>query len=165
MKRMVSRTERLLDAVGRYLKKSLDDARAGWNVKDEGLGLPAVAMCHHGYCDPVNGLPLYPALILIVNGRDSSIPFFVEYDITVGLAVKSEDMAALVRWGQAYEDILEDALDCDHSLGGSVLDINGQRMDNDIVSGPYLVTGACKVQVDRGGFVYAENGYGATVDA
>lgn len=160
MKRIVTRTERLLDAMEEYLRESLGKAREKWNAEDEDLGLPEVAMCHHGYCDPVGGLSLYPALILIVGGRDSSKPFFVDYDITVGLAIKSEDTGALVRWGQAYEDILEDVLDSDHSLGGSVLDINGQRMDKDIVSGTYLITVTCKVTVDRGGYVYAENEYG-----
>lgn len=161
MRKLVSRTSKLLDAVGSFLMKELAAGYEEWNGKDETLGLPAIHQCHHGYCEPMNGLTVYPSLILIVQGRESGDAFFSTYRLTVGIAIKCDDPATLVRWGEAYEDILEDVVDSDHSLGGSVLDVNNQTMDKDLSSGTYLISLDLEAMVDRGGYVYAENEYGA----
>ena len=161
MKKLVSRTSKLLDAVDAFLMKALASRCEEWNGKDETLGLPAILQCHHGYCEPMNGLTVYPSLILIVQGRESGDAFFVTYNMTIGIAIKCDDSATLVRWGEAYEDILEDVVDSDHSLGKAVLDVNGQEMNKDLSSGTYLITLDCNVSVDRGGYVYAENEYSA----
>lgn len=161
MKKLVSRTSKLLDAVDAFLMKALGDACQEWNAKDGTLFLPPIVQCHHGYCEPMNGLTVYPSLILIVQGRDSGDAFFSTYRLTVGIAIKCDDSATLVRWGEAYEDILEDVVDSDHSLGGAVLDVNGQTMDKDLSSGTYLISLDLEAMVDRGGYVYAENEYDA----
>lgn len=165
MKKFVSRTEKLLNAIEAYLMDALSSACDSWNASDPTLCLPKIMACHHGYCEPINGLSYYPAMILIVNGRESGDAFFAQYDLTIGLAIKCDDNAALVRWGEAYEDILEDEIDSDHSLGGAVLDVNDQRMDKDLQSGTYLITLSMTADVDRGGYVYAENNYSDSEEA
>lgn len=149
-----SRAGVLVDGMLAYLEaktKALIDAR---NEAEPGLDLVQIASFEKGYRDVLTGLRAYPGLIVINRGRKSIDSYFATYRLLIGIAVKSEHADYLQRLGEAYEDILEDALLADPTLGGICIDSNGLDIANDCASGVYVISCSLEADVDRGGTIY-----------
>lgn len=148
-----SRADIVMNGLRSYLERKTQEMIDARNQEDPGLHLPHIASFQQGYRDIFAGLRDYPGLIVIERGREPAGSFWTRYKMLVGLAVKGEDADYLQDLGAAYEDILEDAILSDNTLGGICTDSRLVSLDNDCVSGVYIVSVSLEMDVDRGGFL------------
>lgn len=144
-----------------YLSESFTERVEEWNTGEEesvaDTPLDDIAEWGNGYISVLQGCQSYPACILLPSGRRASSepPFFTQYKVTVGIALTGQDFEYLVRQGQAWEDILEDTIRSDWSLGGACLD---SRMTGDLTADctgdVYVISCELECTLDIGGAVY-----------
>ena len=152
---MRNSTERFIAALQRYLKSSISDRVMEANIKDPDIHLPDIALWQSGYNGVLSGLSNYPGCIILVNGKTLTDPYTTSYSVVIGIGLTADDPAYLETMGRCYEDILEDAIRSDWSLGGAVLDTDiGVKFESDCTSNVYLIQAQLTCQVDLGGYVY-----------
>lgn len=150
---MKSRTDLILDVIKGHLQTTITNLVAEWNVANPGMHLEDIAEWDVGYRDILVGLRFYPAVMLIDQKRVLVDSYTVRHSLVIGLAYSSEDVDMLNGHGNAYKDILVDALLTDHTLGGAVIDSNGLEIECDVISSVYAIAAGIDVDVDRGGFL------------
>lgn len=148
-----SRGDIVMNGLRSYLEGKTQEMIDVRNQEDPDLHLPLIASFQTGYKDIFAGLRDYPGLVVIERGREPVKSFWMRYKMLVGLAAKSEDADYLQDMGAAYEDILEDAILSDNTLGGICTDSRLVSLENDCVSGVYIVSVSLEMDVDRGGFL------------
>lgn len=155
---MRNRIERFTSALVDYLKSAISARVASINADDPDISLPDIALWQTGYNGVLAGLSHYPGCIVLVNGRTLVDPYTTSYSVVIGIGLTADDPDYLEKMGRAYEDILEDCIRSDWSLGGSALDTDiGVQFQSDNVSNVYLIQAQLTCQVDLGGYVYDEN--------
>ena len=155
---MRNSTERFLKAVQEYLKAAFTERVEGVNRKDPSVHLPDIALWQYGYSGVLSGLSHYPGCIVLVNGRTLVDPYTTAFSLVIGIGLTADSPEYLDKIGQLWEDILEDSIRSDWSLGGACLDTDiGIRFSTDNASNIYLIQAELTCQVDLGGYVYEEN--------
>ena len=155
---MRNSTERFTAALQDYLQKAISERVKEANEADPDISLPDIALWLSGYTGVLAGLSQYPGCIILVNGKALTDPYTTTYSVVIGIGLTADDPAYLERMGRLYEDILEDSIRSDWSLGGAALDTDvGVQFDMDCTSNVYLIQARLTCQVDIGGYVYAED--------
>ena len=155
---MRNRIDRFTLALVDYLKSAISERVASINADDPDISLPDIALWQTGYNGVLAGLSHYPGCIVFVNGRTLVDPYTTSYSVVIGIGLTADDPDYLEKMGRAYEDILEDCIRSDWSLGGSALDTDiGVQFQSDNVNNVYLIQAQLTCQVDLGGYVYDEN--------
>lgn len=155
---MRNSTERFVDALQRYFESAISERVERVNAEDPDVRLPDIALWQSGYNGVLSGLTHYPGCIILVNGKTLTDPYMTTYSVVIGIGLTADDPDYLERQGRLYEDILEDCIRSDWSLGGAVLDTDiGVRFESDCTSNVYLIQAQLTCQVDLGGYVYAKD--------
>ena len=152
---MRNSSDNLAKAIKAYLEKAFSERVSEVNAKDESIRLRDVALWLSGHNAVLNDLPDYPACIILVDGRNLKDPYTTEYSISIGIGITADDDGYLEELGRCWEDILEDAIRSDWSLGGAVLDTDtGVQFTIGHVNNLYVIEADLTCQVDLGGYVY-----------
>ena len=155
---MRNRVDQFLSALQQYLKVAFTARVAEINAKDTSIHLPDIALWQSGYTGVLSGLSHYPGCIILVNGRTLVDPYTTAYSLVIGVGLTADSPEYLETIGRLWEDILEDTIRSDWSLGGAALDTDiGVQFESDCVSNIYLIQAMLTCQVDLGGYVYAED--------
>ena len=154
---MRNRIERFTSALIEYLKTAISERVASINAGEPDISLPDIALWQTGYNGVLAGLSHYPGCIVLVNGRTLTDSYTTSYNVVIGIGLTADDPDYLEKMGRAYEDILEDCIRSDWSLGGAALDTDiGVQFQSDNLNNVYLIQAQLTCQVDLGGYVYAE---------
>lgn len=154
-----------MSALQGYLEKAITERVGDINAKDDDIQLPDIALWQSGYNGVLSGLSQYPGCIILVNGKQLTDPYTTTYSVVIGIGLTADDPDYLERIGRHYEDILEDAIRSDWTLGGAALDTDiGVKFESDCVSNVYLIQAELTCQVDLGGYVYADEENSGTED-
>lgn len=149
--------QEFIDRLRSHLEASFTERIEAWNADGGEVALTDIMEWGNGYISVLQGCQSYPACILLPEGRrmSSEPPFFTQYKVTVGIALTGQDFGYLVRQGEAWEDILEDTIRSDWSLGGSCLDsrLTGD-MTADCTGDVYVISCTLECDLDIGGYVY-----------
>ena len=114
-----------------------------------------IVLWQNGYAGVISGLTHYPGCIIIIDGRTITDAFTARYDVLVYVGITSGDPVSLEATGRVWQDILEDAIRSDWSLGGSCLQvINGAQIRPGWTDNIYTAGISFTCEVDVGGFVY-----------
>ena len=158
---MRNSTERFVDALQRYFESAISERVEKVNTEDPDVRLPDIALWQSGYNGVLSGLTHYPGCIILVNGKTLTDPYTTTYSVVIGIGLTADDPDYLERQGRLYEDILEDCIRSDWSLGGAALDTDiGVKFESDCTSNVYLIQAQLTCQVDRGGYVYEKEDVG-----
>lgn len=145
-----------IDALAAYLEAAFTERVEAWNALGGEVQLEDIAEWG-GTTAVLQGCQSYPACIILPSGRRMSAasPYFTRYRVTVGIALTGNDPPYLVRQGQAWEDILEDSIRSDWSLGGACLDTGATGdISSDWASDLYVISCELECELDLGGYVY-----------
>ena len=149
--------DRFLKAVQEYLQKAFTERVKAINEENPDIHLPDIALWQYGYSGVLSGLSHYPGCIVFINGRTLKDPYTTEFSLVIGIGITADSPDYLDQLGQLWEDILEDSIRSDWSLGGACLDTDiGVNFKTDSVNNVYLIQVQLACQVDIGGFVYAD---------
>ena len=152
---MRNRTDRFIKALQTYLAKAISERVEEINAEDPSINLPDIALWQTGYSGVLSGLSHYPGCIILVNGKTLVDPYTTAYSVVIGIGLTADDPDYLETLGRVYEDIIEDVIRSDWSLGNTCLDTDlGVQFQSDNVSNVYLIQAQLTCQVDLGGFVY-----------
>ena len=145
---MRDRENRLIGKLRKYLSEFFTARCAEYGIQD-------IALWQDGYTGIVSGLTHYPGCIIIVDGRTITDAFTARYDVLVYVGITCGDPAALEATGRIWQDILEDAIRSDWSLGGTCLQVlNGAQLRPGVTGDVYTAGIKFTCEVDVGGFVY-----------
>lgn len=152
---MRNNTKRFTDALKTYLKAEFTKRVREINEDDPSVHLPDVATWDSGFSAVLSGLKAYPGVLLIVDGRNLVESYFTTFNVGIGIGLTANDPVYLEQIGGLYEDILEDVIRSDWTLGGSCIDTHlGAKFESDCVNNVYLIMAQLECEVDLGGFVY-----------
>lgn len=155
---MRNSTERFASAVKDYLQRAFTERVNGINERDKDVHLPDIALWFSGYNATLMNLSHYPACIILVDGRQLVDPYTTAFNLAIGIGITADDPEYLERLGHYWEDILEDSIRSDWSLGGACLDTDLNIRFNALdVGNVYGIEAQLTCQVDLGGYVYAED--------
>lgn len=158
---MRNASEKFIKALGEYLKKAFSTRVEKANEENPDLGLADIVLWQDGYRGVASGLSEYPGCIILLNGRTLTDVYTTTYHVIVGIGLAGDDADHLEMQGRAWEDILEDSLRSDWTLGGAALDTAlGVSIRSDSVSNVYVIQAEFDAQVDLNGYVYMEDGSG-----
>ena len=146
-----SRVDQLFDKLKAYLKPTLEEAVAERNSDDPDLYLENIKEWDRGYRDVLAGLSEYPAILFIVSSRSQLDSFTVRYSAEISIALKGNEN--LAEQGEAYTDILWDAVVADCHLGETCLDSSDLVIETGMIGSVFLVVATVDLEVDEGGFV------------
>ncbi len=153
---MRNSSERFIKALETYLKKAFTERVAKANEEDPSLGLVDIALWQDGYTGVLSGLTEYPGCIVMVNGKTLTDTYSTTYQVIIGIGLSGDDVAHLEKQGRVWEDILEDVIRSDWSLGGAAIDTAlGVRFSSDSTGNVYVIQAELSCDVDLGGYVYA----------
>ena len=138
-----------ISKVQAYLKKAFTERALKNDVID-------IREWQTGYTAVLSGLSVYPGCITIVTGRALDDAYFSTFSLTIGIGISGDDSIHLEATGHMWEDILEDTIRSDWSLGGACLDTKNVSIESDCVSGVYIIEANMKCEVDLGGYVYKD---------
>ena len=154
---MRNRTDRFTIALQKYLQSAFTERVQQINEADPSLHLPDIALWQFGYSGVLSGLSHYPGCLVLVNGKTLIDPYTTAYSLVIGIGLTADDPEYLETLGRLWEDVLEDTIRADWSLGGAALDTDiGVQFESDCVNNVYLIQAQLTCQVDLGGYVYAE---------
>lgn len=145
---MRDRESRFISALETYLKGFFTQKTAEQGIED-------IVLWQNGYAGVISGLTHYPGCIIIIDGRSLTDAYTARYDVLVYVGITSGDPATLEATGRVWQDILEDAIRSDWSLGGTCLQvINGAQIRPGWTDNIYTAGISFTCEVDVGGFVY-----------
>lgn len=146
-----NRTFRLLHNLAETLTSLVNEKIGEYNTKYE-TALPLIVETDTGFRDVVTGLRTYPALIVAETRRDASSAYFTEYDLSVCIALRNDDIDALQQEGSAILDCLEDVCRMNSTIGGNVLSVDSLSPEIGVVSNVFIASVQMTVTVDLGSF-------------
>ena len=145
---MRDRESIFINALETYLKSFFTQKAAEQEIED-------IILWQNGYAGVISGLTHYPGCIIIVDGRTITDAYTARYDVLVYVGITSGDPETLEATGRVWQDILEDAIRSDWTLGGSCLQvINGAQIRPGWTDNIYTAGISFTCEVDVGGFVY-----------
>lgn len=134
-----------------YLKSFFSQRAAEENIED-------IKLWQDGYAGIISGLTHYPGCIVIVDGRTITGAFTARYEVLVYVGVSNADPTTLETTGRIWQDILEDAIRNDWTLGGACLQVlDGVRIRPGATGDVYTAGMSFTCEVDTGGYVYDES--------
>ena len=125
-------TSETLDAIQDFLKER-------FAAMADSAGVEVVAMWMRQLDGVPQSMQAYPACLVQVLSRDCTDYHYTDLRIGVGLALRGEDPEALEDLGHTWEDIVEDVIREDRTLGGAVISTNSLRIDSSFTSGVYMI--------------------------
>lgn len=105
----------------------------------DSAGVEVVAMWMRQLDGVPQSMQAYPACLVQILSRDCSDYHYTDIRLGVGLALRGEDPEALEDLGHTWEDIVEDVIREDRTLGGAVISTNSLRIDSSFTSGVYMI--------------------------
>lgn len=118
-------------------------------------GIDDVILWQDGYSGVVSGLTHYPGCLIIIDGRTITGAFTARFDVLVYVGITGGDPATLEATGRKWQDILEDAIRSDWTLGGSCLQVlDGIQIRPGVTGDVYTAGARFTCEVDVGGYVY-----------
>lgn len=142
-------TEFFLTQVRAYLKKAFSSSVADLNGLYPDLGLQDIASWASGFAGVSAGLQAYPGCLTLVSSKTIDTRDFTTFSLTIGIGVTSDDPERLEQLGGIWEDILEDAIRADSSLGGACVTADQVSITSDCVSHVYLIEAKMECSFDR----------------
>lgn len=148
---MRDRESTFVSALQAYLK-------AFFTAKATEQQIDDIVLWQDGYAGVASGLTHYPGCLVIIDGRTIVDAFTARYDVLVYVGITGGDPASLEATGRVWQDILEDAIRSDWSLGGSCLQVlNGAQLRPGWTNNVYTAGIKFTCEVDVGGFVYGND--------
>lgn len=145
---MRNREQVFIDSLQTYLASFFTE-------KAEQYGLDDIVLWQNGYAGVASGLTHYPGCLVMVDGRTVTDAFTARFDVLVYVGITCGDLDTLETQGRLWQDILEDAIRSDWSLGGSCLQVlNGAQIRPGCTGDVYTAGIKFTCEVDVGGFVY-----------
>ena len=145
---MRDRESTFISALQTYLK-------GFFTAKTEEEHIEDIVLWQNGYAGVASGLTHYPGCLIIVDGKTITDAFTARYDVLVYVGITGGDPESLEATGRLWQDILEDAIRSDWSLGGACLQvINGAQIRPGWTNNVYTAGIKFTCEVDVGGFVY-----------
>ena len=145
---MRDRESTFISALQTYLK-------GFFTAKTEEEHIEDIVLWQNGYAGVASGLTHYPGCLIIVDGKTITDAFTARYDVLVYVGMTGGDPESLEATGRLWQDILEDAIRSDWSLGGTCLQvINGAQIKPGWTNNIYTAGIKFTCEVDVGGFVY-----------
>lgn len=126
------RTSEILDAVENFIKGK-------FTIMADSAGVDDVAIWMRQLDGVPQSMQAYPACLVQILSRDCTDYHYTDLRIGVGLALRGEDPEALESLGHTWEDIVEDVIREDRTLGGTVISTNSLRVDSSFTSGMYMI--------------------------
>lgn len=155
---MRNASEKFIKVLEEYLKKAFSSRVEKANEENPDLGLVDIVLWQDGYRGVASGLSEYPGCIILLNGRTLTDVYTTTFHVIAGIGLAGDDADHLEMQGRAWEDILEDSLRSDWTLGGAALDTAlGVNIRSDSVSNVYVIQAEFDAQVDLNGYVYMED--------
>ena len=140
-----------------FIAKLQEYLKGFFSRKAEELGIEDVVLWQNGYAGVISGLTHYPGCLVIVDGRDVTDAYTAMYDVIVYVGVTNGDPETLETLGRTWQDILEDAIRSDWSLGGTCLRVlDNAKIRPGCTSNIYTAGMSFTCEVDVGGFVYEQ---------
>ena len=138
-----------------FIKKLQDYLKAFFTARTAQLEIEDIVLWQDGYAGIISGLTHYPGCIVLVDGRTITGAYTARYDVIVYVGVTGGDPTALETLGRTWQDILEDAIRSDWSLGGACLQVlDSAQIRPGYTSNIYTAGLKFTCEVDTGGFVY-----------
>ena len=126
-----------------------------FTAKAEEEHIEDIVLWQNGYAGVASGLTHYPGCLIIVDGKTITDAFTARYDVLVYVGITGGDPESLEATGRLWQDILEDAIRSDWSLGGACLQVaNGAQIRPGWTNNVYTAGIKFTCEVDVGGFVY-----------
>ena len=126
------RTSEILDAIENFFKGK-------FTIMADSAGVDDVALWIRQLDGVPQSMQAYPACLVQILSRDCTDYHYTDLRIGVGLALRGEDPEALESLGHTWEDIVEDVIREDRTLGGAVISTNSLRLDSSFTSGLYMI--------------------------
>ena len=131
-----------------YLKGFFTAKAAAEEIED-------IVLWQDGYSGVISGLTHYPGCIVMIDGRTITGAYTAEYEVLVYVGITSGDPVSLEATGRKWQDILEDAIRSDWSLGGACLQVrDGAEIRPGCTNNVYTAGIRFTCEVDVGGYVY-----------
>ena len=125
-------TSETLDAIQDFLEER-------FAAMANSAGVEVVAMWMRQLDGVPQSMQAYPACLVQLLSRDCTDYHYTDLRIGVGLALRGEDPEALEDLGHTWEDIVEDVIREDRTLGGAVISTHLLRIDSSFTSGVYMI--------------------------
>lgn len=142
-------TDFFLTQVRAYLQEAFTSSVETLNSRYPDLGLQDIASWSSGFTGVSAGLQAYPGCLTLVSSKTIDTRDFTTFSLTIGIGVTSDDSERLELLGGIWEDILEDAIRADSSLGGSCVTADQVSITSDCVSHVYLIEAKLECAFDR----------------
>ena len=126
------RTSKTLESIQAYL-------RSCFTAKAEEVGVDDVALWMRQLDGVSQSMQAYPACLVQILSRDCGDYHYTDLRAGVGIALRGEEPEALEELGHTWEDIVEDVIREDRTLGDSVISTNALRVDSSFTSGMYMI--------------------------
>ena len=148
---MRNREETFITSLQTYLKSFFTTRAAAAEIED-------IILWQDGYAGVISGLTHYPGCIVMIDGRTVTGAYTAQYEVLIYVGIQSGDPATLETTGRIWQDILEDAIRSDWTLGGSCLQVlDGAEIRPGCTGNVYTAGIRFTCEVDVGGYVYAES--------
>lgn len=148
---MRNKEEEFLTSLKNYLQAYFTEQAAANEIED-------IVLWQDGYTGIISGLTHYPGCVLLIDGRTITGAYTGRYDVLVYVGITSGDPETLEKTGRIWQDILENAIRADWTLGGSCLQVlDGAQIRPGCTGDIYTAGLKFTCEVDCGGFVYEEN--------
>ena len=143
-----NKEEEFLTSLKNYLQAYFTEQAAANEIED-------IMLWQDGYTGIISGLTHYPGCVLLIDGRTITGAYTGRYDVLVYVGITSGDPETLERTGRIWQDILENAIRNDWTLGGSCLQVlDGAQIRPGCTGDIYTAGLKFTCEVDTGGFVY-----------
>ena len=106
-----------------FIEKLQGYLRGFFTTRATEEGIDDVILWQDGYSGVVSGLTHYPGCLIVIDGRTITGAFTARFDVLVYVGITGGDPATLEATGRKWQDILEDAIRSDWTLGGSCLQV------------------------------------------
>lgn len=145
---MRNREQVFVNSLQNYLKAFFTQKAAENEIED-------IVLWQDGYAGVISGLTHYPGCIVIVEGRTITGAYTAEYEVTIYVGITSGDPVTLEATGRVWQDILEDSIRSDWTLGGTCLQVlDGAEIRPGCTNDVYTAGIRFRCEVDLGGYVY-----------
>lgn len=112
--------------------------------------LSPILCCINGATTSLTAAERMPCLLLAVTSREIKDPYFTEFNVSLGISFTVTSPEDGEKTGDAWEDILEELLRVDCTLGGNVFDAGHDiSIEGVALSGVYVVYCEFTVEVER----------------
>lgn len=138
-----------------FISKLQAYLKSFFTAKASAAEIEDIVLWQDGYSGVISGLTHYPGCIVMIDGRTVTGAYTAEYEVLVYVGITSGDPVSLEATGRIWQDILEDAIRSDWTLGGSCLQVlDGAEIRPGCTNDVYTAGVRFTCEVDVGGYVY-----------